>query len=285
METEDHDYVVAMDTDSCIITLGPLVNRYVGSGSTVEEITAILDKIIKDKIEPHIAASYELLSRLTNAYEQKMKMKREVIADRGIHLAKKKYILNVRNNEGVQYSEPKLKMMGIEAIKSSTPSACREAIKDALKIIMRGDESGVHKYINDFRKKFVELPFEDIAFPRGVNGIEKYTDSKNLYKSGCPIHVRGALVFNQMLKTAKLDKKYQPIKEGDKIKFCYMKTPNPFRENVISVSGVLPRQFGLEKYIDHELQFQKAFIDPLKLILDSINWDVEPKFKIDDFFS
>jgi DNA polymerase elongation subunit (family B) len=285
MDTEGEDYVVAIDTDSCIITLGPLVNKFVAKGTSIDEIIKLVDQIVKDKLEPLIDKEYARLSKLTNAYAQKMKMKREVIADRGIHLAKKKYILNVRNNEGVQYSEPKLKMMGIEAIKSSTPSACREAITEALKIIMRGNEKEVQDYIVTFKKKFSALPFEEIAFPRGVNGLQKYADPKTIYKGGCPIHVRGALLYNNLLREKQLTNKFEKIQEGDKIKFAYMKVPNPIKENVISVSGSLPRQLGLESFVDIDMQFQKSFIDPIKSILEVIGWETETRFKIDDFFS
>lgn len=284
LKTEDFDYVITMDTDSCLVTLGPLVDKFIPKGTRVEKVVETLSKFVSDKIEPHIDSDYARLREYTNAYAQKMNMKREVIGSPGIFLAKKKYIINVYSNESVVYSEPKVKMMGIDAIRSSTPSSCRDAIKDILKIILKGDESGTQKFISDFKSKFVKLPFEDVAFPRGVNGLSEYSDSKNIYKKGCPIHVRAALLYNHTIKSRKLEMKYEKIQEGEKIKYCYMKTPNPIHENVFGAPGNLPRQLGLDQFIDYETQFEKSFISPIKQILDVLEWETEKRNKIDDFF-
>jgi hypothetical protein len=213
-------------------------------------------------------------------------MKREVIADTGIWTAKKRYILNVWDSEGVRYSEAKLKMSGIEAVKSSTPMACREKIKQALKVVMKGSEEEFHTFNQKFKEEFKTLPFEDVAFPRGVSEISKY-DNKNsitLYPKGTPIHVRGSLVYNQLLREKKLDKKYQSIRDGDKIKFCYMKVPNPTKENVLSVLNVLPKEFGVEKYIDYDTQFEKAYLEPIKIIVNTFGWNPEPVASLMELF-
>ena len=214
-----------------------------------------------------------------------MKMKREAIANKGIWTAKKRYILNVWNNEGVVYSEPKLKIMGIEAVRSSTPSSCRDSIKKCISVIMNAEEDDVIKFIEKFRDVFAKLPFEDIAFPRGCKNMQEYADLNSIYRKATPIHVRGALVYNHMLKQKKLDSRFQVVQNGDKIKFCYMKLPNPLRENVVSCPGTLPRQLGLEQYIDYDVQFDKAFVEPIKTILDAIGWRVEKKSSLESFFS
>jgi DNA polymerase elongation subunit (family B) len=215
-----------------------------------------------------------------------MFMKREVIADKGIWTAKKRYILNVWDSEGVRFAEPKLKMMGIEAVKSSTPMSCREKIKEALVIIMKGNESEFQDFNANFKEEFKTLPFEDVAFPRGVSELTKYDNKNNtsLYPKGTPIHVRGSLLYNHMLRQKKLDKKYQAIRDGDKIKFCYMKLPNPLQENVFSVLNVLPKEFELEKYIDYETQFDKAYLEPLKIIVNTFGWNPEPVSSLMGFF-
>jgi DNA polymerase elongation subunit (family B) len=272
------DRVIAIDTDSVYLNLEDLVNK------NEKNPVDYLDKIGNEVLDKKIKASFDSFAEYTNAYTPFLKMKREAIADKGIWTAKKRYILNVHDNEGIRYAEPKLKIMGIEAVKSSTPSSCREKIKQALKIVMNGTEQEVIKFINDFREEFKTLPFEDVAFPRGCNGLSDYRDKSTIYKKATPIHVRGALVYNNMLNERGLSNKYEPVKEGEKIKYCYLKLPNPLRENVISVVNTLPKSLDLDQYIDYNTQFNKAFLDPLKIILDAIGYQTEKKATLSSFF-
>ncbi len=286
LSTEEIDYVVASDTDSIYINFGPLVNKFFGNKiEDKAKIVSLLNQVCEDKLEPFIDKSYEELANYVSAYEQKMFMKRENIADRGIWTAKKRYILNVWDSEGVRYEEPKLKMMGIEAVKSSTPAPCRQAIKDALKLVMSGTEDDVIKFIDESRKKFKELPPEDIAFPRTVSDVTKHKSNATIYGKGTPIHARGALLYNHYIKEKKLDNKYSIINNGEKIKFCYLKKPNPIRENVISFISDFPTELDLDRYIDYDLQFEKAFLEPVKVILDAIGWNVEKTVNLESFFT
>ena len=286
LKTEDIDYVVASDTDSIYINFGPLVDKFFSHKTDDKiKIVTILDQICKDKLEPFIEKSYEELADYVNAYTQKMEMKRENIADRGIWTAKKRYILNVWDSEGVRYEEPKLKIMGIEAVKSSTPAPCRTMIKEALKIMMNGTEDEVIDYIEKCRVKFNNLPPEDLAFPRSVSDVDKYRAHSSIYSKGTPIHVRGSLLYNHYIKEKKLDNKYTLIGNGEKIKFCYLKKANPIRENVISFISDFPLELGLDRYIDYDLQFNKAFLDPMRVILDSIGWNVEKTVNLELFFT
>ena len=285
LKTDSVDYVIASDTDSLYLNLGPLVDRvYQGREKTPEKIVGFLDKVCSMELEPYIESSYEELARYVNAYEQKMFMKRETIANKGIWTAKKRYILNAWDIEGVRFTEPKLKMMGIEAVKSSTPAACRTAIKDALKVIMNGDESDVQKFVANFRNKFESLRPEDIAFPRGCNGLSKYSNPVTIYSKATPVQVRGALLYNFHNKKNKLTHKYPLIQEGEKVKFLYLRQPNKINENIISFFQTLPTEFGLDKSIDYDLQFQKSFLDPLQVILDTINWRAEKIATLEDLF-
>ena len=211
-------------------------------------------------------------------------MKRECIAERGIWTAKKRYILNVWDNEGVRYNEPSLKMMGIEAVKSSTPAPCRTYIKDCLKIVMNGTEDELIAYIEDKKKHWFSLTPEEIGFPRTANNVDKFFDSTTMYKKGTPMHVRGALMFNHYLKTKKLTTKYNLINPGEKIKYIYLKTPNPSGENVISFISELPKEFNFNSFIDYDKMYQKGFIDPLQAILDAIGWKTEKQATLFDFF-
>jgi hypothetical protein len=262
-----------------------LVDRvYEGREKTNENVVGFLNKVCENEFEPFIESSYETLARYVNAYDQKMFMKRENIADRGIWTAKKRYILNVWDSEGVRYNEPKLKMMGIEAVKSSTPAPCRAMIKDALKLMMNGTEEEVINFIEDSRNKFKSLSPEDIAFPRSASNVEKYKAHATIYAKGTPIHIRGALLFNHYIKKNKLDNKYSLIQNGEKVKFCYLKKPNIIQENIISFIQDFPHELGLDKYVDYDLQFEKSFLEPLKIILDSIGWSVEKTASLESFF-
>jgi len=286
LQTDVVDYVIASDTDSIYLNLGPLVTKFFSNKSGDKAaIVSILDKICQEKLEPFIESSYQELADYVSAYEQKMSMKRENIADRGIWTAKKRYILNVWNSEGVAYSEPKLKIMGIEAVKSSTPAPCRKMIKDALKLMMSGTEDDVISFIDKSRQEFKKLPPEQISFPRSASDVVKYKSSSNIYAPKTPIHVRGALLFNHYIKEKKLTNKYSLIQNGEKIKFCYLKKPNIIHENVISFIQDFPKELGIDKYIDYDLQFEKAFLEPLKSILDAIGWNVEKTVNLDLFFA
>jgi DNA polymerase elongation subunit (family B) len=285
LQTEDVDYVIASDTDSIYINFGPLVDKFFSNvNGDKAKLVTILDKICQDKLEPFIEKSYQELATYVNAYAQKMQMKRENIADRGIWTAKKRYILNVWDSEGVRYEDPKLKIMGIEAVKSSTPAPCRKMIKDALNLMMGGTEDEVIDFIDAARAKFKKMPPEDIAFPRTVSDVNKHKSSATIYGKGTPIHVRGALLYNHYVKEKHLDTKYSLINNGEKIKFLYLKKANPIRENVISFIQDFPVELGVDKYIDYDLQFDKAFLEPVKVILDAIGWNVEKVVNLELFF-
>ena len=285
LKTKEVDYVIASDTDSVYLNMGPLVECvYKGREKTTQGIVSFLDKVCKVELEKYIESCYQELAEYVNAYDQKMQMKRENIAERGIWTAKKRYILNVWDSEGVRYEEPKLKMMGIEAVKSSTPAPCRQMIKDALKLMMSGTEDDVIDYIDNCRKKFKSLSPEEIAFPRSVSDVIKWKSSSEIYSKGTPIHVRGALLYNHYVKEKKLTNKYSLIQNGEKIKFLYLKKPNVIHENVISFIQEFPKELGIVSYIDYDLQFDKSFLEPLKTILDAIGWKIEKVATLDSFF-
>jgi DNA polymerase elongation subunit (family B) len=286
LKTDGVDYVIASDTDSIYLNMGPLVERiYKGREKTTEGVVSFLDKICQVELEKYIEGCYQELAEYVNAYDQKMQMKRENIAERGIWTAKKRYILNVWDSEGVRYEEPKLKMMGIEAVKSSTPAPCRKMIKDGLKLMMSGTEEDVIDFIDKCREEFKKLPPEQIAFPRTASDVRKYHSSATIYASKTPIHIRGALLFNHYIKEKKLTNKYSLIANGEKVKFIFLKKPNIIQENVISFIQDFPKELGLDKYIDYELQFEKSFVDPLKSILDAIGWNVEKTVNLELFFA
>ena len=214
-----------------------------------------------------------------------MKMKRENIADRGIWTAKKRYILNVWDSEGVRYSEAKMKIMGLETARSSTPAYYRDKLYEAFKIIMNDDNDTLIKFIDKIRIDSRNHDISDISFPRSLNNLQKYKSSADLYKKATPIQVRGAILYNHLIQKMKLESKYPLIKEGEKIKFVYLKEPNPISENVIAYFQNLPPEFNLNKYIDFDMQFEKSFLEPLKSVLDSIGWKSEQVGTLESFFA
>ena len=288
LETDNEDYVIASDTDSVYITFDRLVDKLFGEGTETRKVVNFLDKIANEKLEPFIENSYTALAEVTNAYEQKMQMAREVIADKGIWTAKKRYILNVHDSEGVRYNEPKLKIMGIEAVKSSTPQVCRDKIKEALKIIMNEDSKVLNTFIQDFRSDFMKLEPENIAYPRSVNGLEKFSSSNGMFAKGAPIHCKGAILYNHLLKTKKLTKKYPLIQEGDKIKFVHLRQPNLYTASAFSFITFFPKELDLMDRIDYDTQFTKSFVEPLKFISEKIDWWIDDSYgtqgTLDGFF-
>ena len=273
------DYIVAIDTDSLYVSLDDVVTT-LNPKSPID----FMDKLSQEALEPALESAYADLYNMLGGVDNRMVMKREAIADRALWTAKKRYIMNVHDNEGVRYAEPKLKIMGIEAIKSSTPAPCRQALKDIFHVIMKEDEKSVQEAIEQFKNHFKTLDPDQIAFPRGVTQVKKWQDRNNLYKKGTPIHVRGSILYNKLVEDMSLKKKYEQIKAGEKIKFLYLRQPNSIHENVISFSDYLPEEFGLRKYIDHELQFQKTFLDPIQPILDAVGWTSEEVASLEDFF-
>ena len=283
LETDNEDYVLASDTDSLYVTMEKMVEK-VGLTDT-DKIIKFLDTVCDGKIQDVIDKCYGEMAEYVNAFQQKMVMKREVLADVGIWVAKKHYVLNVHNSEGVQYEEPKLKIMGIEAVKSSTPEPCRNALKKAFKIMMNGTEDDVINFIEEFKTEFNTFPAEDISFPRSVKGLAKYYDSATIYRKSTPIHVKGSLIYNKILQNKRLTRKYPVIQEGEKIKYAYLKEPNPTGDSVIAMLNNLPDEFDLKQYIDYEKQFSKSFLDPMIGILSVIGWKHERKNDIMSFFT
>jgi DNA polymerase elongation subunit (family B) len=286
LDTKDVDYVIASDTDSIYLRLGGLVNRVYNSRiPDTNDVIKFMDKVCDDKLQPYIDKCYQELADYVKAPTQKMQMKREGLSNKGIWTAKKRYILNVYNNEGVQYNEPDMKVMGLEMVKSSTPFVIRTKMKEAIKIMINGTENDMHNFIAEFREEFKNLPPEEISSPRGCNGLAKYTDAASLYKLGTPIHVKGAILYNYYLNKLDLTKKYPIIQEGEKLKYSYLKMPNPFKDTVISFPARLPKEFDLHKYIDYDMQFDKCFLEPIKVILDCIKWKTEKVSSLEDFFN
>jgi len=289
--TSGVDFVVASDTDSVYLCLDKVVEKIYGNKQVSDaKITETLQKLCTDKIEPFIDTKYQELAERVNAYAQKMRMKRESICSKGIWTAKKRYMLNVMMGEdGVLLKEPELKIMGIETARSSTPQIVRKALKTAISLIMNKGEDAVQEFVETFRGQFDTAPVDEIAFPRSVTGMEKYASKTDVYKKSTPIAVKGSLLYNHFLRKNGLEKKYRPIGEAEKIKFVYLKEPNPLshvsgKEQVISFGSQIPKELHLDKYVNRDLQFEKSFEDPLKTILNVLQWSIRKTASLEDFF-
>ena len=282
--TEDEMYSFYSDTDSCYVTCKNLVENFFPDKDT-DKVVELLDKIGTDKIEPAIDQAMSKLANYTNAFENKIFFKREVIADKGIFVAKKRYALNVLDDEGLRLTKAKLKVMGLEIVRSSTPGPIRESLREAVRLILTSTQEELHTFIDNTKQDFHNMKAEDIAFPRGCNNMAKYHSTADIYSKGTPIHVRGGLLYNYYVNKLELNLKYEQIQEGDKIKFLYLKEPNPLKENTVAFVTKLPKEFGLKKYVDYDLVFQKAFLDPLSNILNPIGWHTEPQATLEDLFA
>lgn len=275
------DYIIAGDTDSAYVKCAALVKI-----AKPKDPVSFLDRYAKERIEPALSSYFAKIAMDTNAYENRMAMKREAISNRAVWVAAKNYILNVCDNEGVRYAKPKIKVVGIKVMKASSPAMCRTAFNEVFDILMNGSEADMRKAVSRIREEFVTAPLEKISFPKGISDVVKNSDRANIYIKGCPYHVRAALVFNHYIKREGLLKKYRPIRSGDRIKLIHLRLPNPIKEDIIAYSDHFPVDLlSLSKYIDYDTQFEKAFMVPLRRILDAAGMKVEDTGSLEDFFS
>lgn len=286
LKTNNEDYVIAVDTDSLVITLEKLMDKLFPGEKQKDTQFVIdrMDKFCEEVLQKVIDKSCEEIYDYLNAMDNTLQMKREMLADRALWLTKKRYVMSIIDSEHVRKAEPEYKIMGIEAIRSSTPELCRQKIKDCIKIVLTGTQDDLHKFVEEFFEEFKNSKVESIAFPRSVSGLEKYSSNSSIYIKGTPVQVRASLLHNFHIKKNNLEKKYDFIKEGEKMKFIYLKEPNFINENVIGFLHVLPAELNLDQSIDYTKQFEKAFIIPMKKILDCVKWTHEKMNTIDDCF-
>lgn len=282
-KTVGHDYIAYMDTDSSMFALGNIVKKYYAT-KTPEQIVEALDVLMEKHLRPFINEATDTIAMEQNYFKKTIFFKREKICSSGFWVAPKKYALKVYDNEGVRYKEPDYAITGIEVVRSSTPEMARNALKECVIHVINKDIDALRLIVERTHEQFKTFPAEDIAFPRGVNNLEQYSDDTTIYGRGTPIAVRGALMHNHFVEKLELGNLYQPINEGDKILFLYLQEPNHFKENVISFVDTIPKEFNLDKYVDREMQFEKVFVAPLQGIMKAVGWTLVEQASLDDFF-
>ena len=285
LNSEGEDFVIASDTDSVYLRLGKFVEHSIKGEHDPNKIVDFLNKFCERIIQPQVEKEFNTLTKCMNAYKNKMMMGREVIAEKGVWTAKKRYMLSVWDTEGVRYTKPKLKIMGIETSRSSTPGFVRKTLKQAVEMVLLKDEATLQEFVRVTKQEFSKLPVEDMAFPRSVSGMKKYSDSGNIYTKSTPIAVKAALLHNNLVKTLKLGKKYRAIGEGEKMRFLLLRTPNPIHQHVIGFVTALPPEFEIHKYVDWEEQFRKSFMEPLRVICTAVGWTPEHVTTLDSLFA
>jgi DNA polymerase elongation subunit (family B) len=270
--------------NSVYVDMSLLVKKHC-DGKTKQEIVTFIESFVKNVLTPSINKELAKISSTLNIDDCKIDFKLENIGPSLIMVAKKRYLFDILYSEGVRYDTEQMKVMGIEIVRSSTPSAVQDYLRELVAICLRSDERALHTRFKEIKELFMKCSLSDIAYPRGVNGMDTYANDTSIYSKGTPIHVRGALLYNHHLRRNSLDKVYESISDGDKIKFIALKKPNPIYENVISYLDKLPTEFGLHNYVDYDMQFEKALVAPLVNILEPMNWHYEERITLDDFFT
>lgn len=278
--TNNVDYAFYGDTDSIYFTCDAIIEKFC-KGKEKHEIIKFLEKLVKNVIQVEMNKKLDNIAKKLNVHENKMFFKLEGISDSAIWLAKKRYVANILYNEGVWYDPPDMKVMGMEIVRSSTPKYIKEQLRKAVKICITGTEDELQDYVKSCKVDFMKRSVEEIAFPRGCNGLITYADEKTIYKPGTQAHIRAALLHNHMLKEKKLDGHVRPIEDGERIKFVWLKKPNPMKDDVIAYVGKLPHEFGLHQYISKDVMFEKGFISPIEGVLQAIGWSWERETKLD----
>jgi DNA polymerase elongation subunit (family B) len=277
-------FVIYSDTDSVYVSLKTIVDKFCPNADTMQKVDFV-DNLCKEAIQKEINRLFRLITtRYLNGVGDYLLMNREVIGDKGIWTAKKRYLVNVRDKEGIRKPNAELKYMGLEIKKTTVPKFCRDAMEEAVSIIMEKDQQTLFKYVADTKARFLEQKVENVSFPRGVNGLVKYGNAKTVWIKGTPMHVKGVLTYNHYIDKLNLEGKYPKIKDGEKMKFFYLREPNPANTNAMAFLTAFPLEFGLNDYIDWELQWEKSFIEPLMLILNAIKWDTQPRASLADIF-
>ena len=276
------DYVIAMDTDSLYIDMQPLVDRFMSDADPGQVMTGI-DRVCREKFEPMFESVMRTFCDRLGAREYTLDLTQERLCDRALWSIKKRYALRVVEEDRVRLAKPKIVAKGLESARSSTPAVLRTAFLEAIEIGFSEDAAALRRFVSDRRLWFSGLYPEDIASPSGVTDVDKYVRPEWTYASGTPIHVRAAILHNRLVEQMGLTDQVEFIRSGDKMKYVYLRLPNPIMENVIGFVDVLPAEFGLHEHVDYDTQFEKKLLTPLETLYRSCGWNVRDDATLEDF--
>lgn len=295
IEVEDNHNFFGNDIllhNSAYYTIEPFVEEFLKKNpdASLSETVDFCDKFETEVVQPKIQENIDEFCYYLNAMDKsKCGGKREIIADRFILLKKKKYLCRLRANEATVFPDdaPKIKAMGVELIKSSTPKFSIEHMNEALPILFDGSQKDLREWFEKCKNEFKKAPISDIVANMTVNRVD-YDLRKDL---GIPFNSRASLIYNEFIKKNNLEGSFNLIQAGDKIKYIYLKTPNTLGETIVNSTGrsvkkTYPNVIGfiddnfiqyIKDYIDYDTQFEKTVIKPLEFMTNAINFTVKEK--------
>ena len=295
IEVEDNHNFFGNDIllhNSAYYTIEPFVEEFLKKNpdASLSETVDFCDKFETSVVQPKIQENIDEFCYYLNAMDKsKCGGKREIIADRFILLKKKKYLCRLRANEATVFPDdaPKIKAMGVELIKSSTPKFSIEHMSEALPILFDGTQKDLREWFEKCKTEFKNAPISDIVANMTVNCVD-YDLRKNL---AIPINSRASLIYNEFIKKHNLEGSFNLIHAGDKIKYIYLKTPNTLGETIVNSTGrsikkTYPNVIAfidynfiqyIKDYIDYDTQFEKTLIKPLEFMANAINFTVKEK--------
>ena len=269
------DCLVYADTDSVLATIEPLLKQnnqpFLLSGN-INPYVHQIGKEIKNTLDENIKIWAE--NELNSIYSQ-YEFKQENITQTGIFLGKKRYILNIRDDEGI--STDKIKYTGFEVVSTKTPKKVKPLVKNIIeKLLKNADQKELQTLLKNAYEEYKTFSIEDISMSISINNYAKYKAKCKEFKmgKGTPINVKCAIFFNLLLEKYYLLGKYETIKSGNKMKLFYIK-PNSYNLNAIGFVYKFPDEFKDVIIPNYDKMFEKTVYDPIKRVFDSIGWKIK----------
>lgn len=267
------DIIKYNDTDSSYISIrcinNFLNNKLSESGKVTNKTYEIVQQI-EDYLNVEIT---DWAKKNLNSKDPRFVFKRECIADVGMFLEKKRYVLHVLDDEGIPVD--KYKYTGVEVVRTTIPEPVKPYIKKIIETMMSTQNLGsTNKILNETYDIFKELPVESIAFAMGCKEYDKYAsrcDGFNTCK-GMPIHVKASYMYNKILEKYNIDHKYEAIGTGDKVRYLYVQQPNRFAANAIGYKYYYPEEFREIFKVDRELMFDKIVFSIIERFYSCVKW-------------
>ena len=270
------NFIIYGDTDSVYFSIKPFVEDYKAEHpqADINELVDFALEFNNTNVNKIIDDTINEFATELNAYDAStIGAKAEICADTGIFIAKKRYVLRVREDEGTRFAldHPKIKTVGIEIARSSTPSWIRSKLKEAIPILLDKSFADVRTWFLKTKEEYMSQPVETLAISGAVTSLDY-----NIKDSSIPIGSRSVLVYNKFVEDNNLTNKYPLIPPGEKSKRLYLKTPNKFNSDTIAFTNPsFIKEF--KDYIDYDKNFEKTFISPLSIMTTPLKYDITLK--------